>query len=1150
MTHMTKRGMIAAALWLLFGSVHAAVFDVTNPGEFQSALTTAQANGEDDIINVAECSGSGCAVISGQSVYDINTTLSYTASASEGRSLSIDGFDSDTRVLDGGMAVSILRIDTRPATDDFGAQIVVNGLTFAQGNAVGSPNDGGALAIYTNDAQVEVLGSVFAANEADDDGGALFVRAEGVNEAPIRIDDVTFDSNSARGVTPDEGNGDGGSAYISASAGVNVEVYDVEFFDSTADGKGGCLVIEGLDPGDTFGRSITAANLYDVAFDGCVADFDGGGAFIAASTVEIDRTGIVRSTASSGSGGGLYVEEGWSIFFMKNTGFAGNRATIDGGGLFIAPSTLGADGSATLVNNTLVQNEASGAGGNVSIAVGGSTGLLRVYNTILYEGVAGSDGDDIYINNDPFGDIPASVEFQFNDIGEIPTAPTFNNDSFFIASSADLTASDNISDAPLLEGVLDADPNPRQLSTSPTIDAGNNDVFARPFVDFEDTPRPQDGDGDMTATTDIGMDEFVAGAAPSADLVAALTDSPDPVTEQQDVTYAITIDNDGPDAASGVTLTLQLDAGVSLVTASPSQGSACTSSGTPLQVSCALGDIASGADANITVEVTAPEVSAATTISATASVSGNEADPNSADNSATTTTTVVPAGPAQADLAVTKNASPDPIASRGPELTYVVTVQNNGPDVATGVTLTDTLPIDDVTFVSATPSNGGSCSVPGTDGEIVCNLGELAVESNASVDFVVIPNAVITAATISNTASVTGNEEDPVASNNTAVATTTVGPPEVDLSVLIAASTDEPSINEAVTFTVSVTSSGPSDSEGVVLTLTVPEAITLQSINIDAGSCDVDGTEISCPVGDLAANAAVTATLDVTAPATEQLLTLAAAVTSDTSDTNSSNNSDSFTVNVIEAVELVVKGRGGSSSAFGWLELLLGAAALAALRIRGRLPHAVLTAIPMVLIFALPMSKAYAEDWYIGGAVGQATADYSSSDLSSDLASRGWSITDVDVDDTDDAWRIYAGFHFNDYFAAELGYVDLGEVTARFGVAAPPNEFTQLLRDTREELAYLGKGWTAGGAVRLPLGGDRLLVTARAGFLDWEADVRAWIASGGSGRVSGSESGTDLYLGVGAEWLMTPQLSLTLDWNRYRMDEWVDAPMLGLRVRF
>jgi uncharacterized repeat protein (TIGR01451 family) len=126
----------------------------------------------------------------------------------------------------------------------------------------------------------------------------------------------------------------------------------------------------------------------------------------------------------------------------------------------------------------------------------------------------------------------------------------------------------------------------------------------------------------------------------------------------------------------------------------------------------------------------------------------------------------------QADLAVTKTDSPDPVAARG-QLTYTVTVRNDGPASATGVTLVDTLP--DVTFVSATPTQG-SCARAGKgkgDGALTCDLGALAVGQATIVTIVVSPPR---EGTITNIATVRANEPDADRTDNTATESTTVLP--------------------------------------------------------------------------------------------------------------------------------------------------------------------------------------------------------------------------------------------------------------------------------------------------------------------------------------------------------------------------------------
>lgn len=94
----------------------------------------------------------------------------------------------------------------------------------------------------------------------------------------------------------------------------------------------------------------------------------------------------------------------------------------------------------------------------------------------------------------------------------------------------------------------------------------------------------------------------------------------------------------------------------------------------------------------------------------------------------------------------------------GQNLTYIITVRNNGPDTATGVTVTDTLP-STVTFVSANASQG-TCSGTAT---VTCNLGSLNNGAQATVTIVVRPTQ---AGSLSNTVAVSGNETDPNPQNS------------------------------------------------------------------------------------------------------------------------------------------------------------------------------------------------------------------------------------------------------------------------------------------------------------------------------------------------------------------------------------------------
>jgi uncharacterized repeat protein (TIGR01451 family) len=141
---------------------------------------------------------------------------------------------------------------------------------------------------------------------------------------------------------------------------------------------------------------------------------------------------------------------------------------------------------------------------------------------------------------------------------------------------------------------------------------------------------------DSSAHTQTSNDATVDWTAPppSANLSIVKTDSPDPVSVGQTLTYNLAVKNNGPSPATGVKTTDHLPAGVTFQGASTSQGSCSLSSGT---VTCNLGNLANGASATVTIKVV-PQSSGS--LSNTATVQGNEADPQSSNNSSTQGTTV------------------------------------------------------------------------------------------------------------------------------------------------------------------------------------------------------------------------------------------------------------------------------------------------------------------------------------------------------------------------------------------------------------------------------------------------------------------------------------------------------------------------------
>lgn len=118
----------------------------------------------------------------------------------------------------------------------------------------------------------------------------------------------------------------------------------------------------------------------------------------------------------------------------------------------------------------------------------------------------------------------------------------------------------------------------------------------------------------------------------SADLAITKTDSPDPATVGGQVTFTINVTNLGPRSqATGVTVTDVLPSGYTYVSGS----AGCSASGGT--VTCTLGNVAKDATATVQIVV---QATTAGHYNNTATVSGNQADPNPANNAATTSARV------------------------------------------------------------------------------------------------------------------------------------------------------------------------------------------------------------------------------------------------------------------------------------------------------------------------------------------------------------------------------------------------------------------------------------------------------------------------------------------------------------------------------
>ena len=364
-----------------------------------------------------------------------------------------------------------------------------------------------------------------------------------------------------------------------------------------------------------------------------------------------------------------------------------------------------------------------------------------------------------------------------------------------------------------------------------------------------------------------------------ADLSITKSDSPDPVTAGEDLTYTLTVDNAGPDDADNVVVTDTLPPTASFVSATPSQGSCTHDSG---EVVCELGTIANGAGATITIVVTPFQ---AGQISNTAVVDSDAFDPDDSDNSDTEDTTV-DAPPASADLSVVKTDSPDPVTA-GANLTYTLTVSNAGPDDASNVEVVDTLP-GGVAFVSATPSQG-SCGEAA--GVVTCDLGTIANGASATVTIVVTTGG---PGVITNTVTVDADENDPDPSDNTDSEDTAVqnASPLADLSISKSDSADPVDQGSVLSYLLVVSNAGPDAAVNVEVVDALPPNVTFLSATPSQGSCGHAAGVVTCALGTVGAGASATVTIDVQ-PAQPGVIVNDVTVDSDTPDPDTSDNADS-----------------------------------------------------------------------------------------------------------------------------------------------------------------------------------------------------------------------------------------------------------------
>lgn len=260
-----------------------------------------------------------------------------------------------------------------------------------------------------------------------------------------------------------------------------------------------------------------------------------------------------------------------------------------------------------------------------------------------------------------------------------------------------------------------------------------------------------------TSPSRVSLDE-TAHADDAVDLVLGVVATPVPALVGGHLAYTLTVFNAGADATDA-TLTDVLPTSLQWISSTASQGT-CTGS---LTVTCRLGNLPRLAHAVVNIVGVPTQIGV---IENVASVAGG-VEGNLADNTFVVRTLVVGQEPEPSGVDLVMDVTVDPAsATVGQNLTYTLTVSNQGQNTATGVVVMDSM-FYGAQWVSSTTSQG-SCT---GNAPVTCSLGSLDAGAHATITIVL---TTAYGGTLSNSASVSSAVQDDAPQNNTVTTNTQV----------------------------------------------------------------------------------------------------------------------------------------------------------------------------------------------------------------------------------------------------------------------------------------------------------------------------------------------------------------------------------------
>ncbi len=262
-------------------------------------------------------------------------------------------------------------------------------------------------------------------------------------------------------------------------------------------------------------------------------------------------------------------------------------------------------------------------------------------------------------------------------------------------------------------------------------------------------------------------------------------------------------------------------------------------------------------------------------------------------------------GNTHANLSVTKTADKT-TANVGDTVTYTIRIINNGPDDATTVKVTDLLP-SGLTFVSASTTSGAYATSTG-----VWTIGTMLNGSSTTMTLLATVKSGTEGQKITNTAVGSSDIDDGTPSDNTTSVDVTINTPactincgggggsspSANISVIKTADKATANAGDTVTYTITVTNSGPDAATNVTASDILPNTLTFVSATTTIGTFATSTGMWT--IGTLANGSSTTLTLVATinSGTAGQQIANSATASSTVSDPTPGNNTSTVTVSV------------------------------------------------------------------------------------------------------------------------------------------------------------------------------------------------------------------------------------------------------------